>query len=55
MAEAGEPAVCPEGHVDTVKLMNVFASVGVSGAVAPATPQPRPAAGGCCGGGCHTH
>lgn len=56
MAQASDPAPCPEGHHATVKLLNVFANVGGSGASAPVAPAPpRPAAGGCCGGGCHSH
>ncbi|MDT9698474.1 zinc ribbon domain-containing protein [Streptomyces sp. P17] len=46
MAESGEPAVCPAGHDDTVKLLSAVA-VGGS-ASAPA----RQGDGGCCGGGC---
>ncbi|TDQ48761.1 FmdB family zinc ribbon protein [Actinorugispora endophytica] len=46
MAAANEPAECPEGHDDTVKLLS---TVGVGGlAQAPAEPR----GGGCCGGGC---
>ncbi|MEV2220578.1 zinc ribbon domain-containing protein [Nocardia vinacea] len=53
MAEASNPAACPKGHHDTVKLLTTFATVsrGGGGAAAPA-PAPRPAGGGCCGGGC---
>ncbi|GLW24064.1 MULTISPECIES: FmdB family zinc ribbon protein [Microbispora] len=48
MAEAGDPAVCPSGHDDTVKLLSTIAVTGkASGA-----PAARPAGGGCCGGGC---
>ncbi|WP_062984186.1 FmdB family zinc ribbon protein [Nocardia anaemiae] len=50
MAEASNPAACPNGHDDTVKLLTTFATVS-RGAAAPA-PAPRPAGGGCCGGGC---
>ncbi|MGN6088449.1 MAG: FmdB family zinc ribbon protein [Actinomycetales bacterium] len=45
MSAAGDPAVCPAGHHDTVKLLNV-ARAGTSSPAA-ATPS-----GGCCGGGC---
>lgn len=61
MAEASEPAVCPDGHGDTVKLMNVFASVGAVGGdslkMSSGTMPVRPSVtgGGCCGGGCHSH
>jgi putative FmdB family regulatory protein len=44
MADASEPARCPDGHDDTVKLLSAVA-VGGRGS-APAR------AGGCCGGGC---
>ena len=38
MAEADAPATCPEGHVDTTRLLSVFAAP-------PAAPRPRRAAG----------
>ncbi|MEU5693648.1 zinc ribbon domain-containing protein [Actinosynnema sp. NPDC020468] len=45
IAEASDPATCPHGHDDTVKLLSM---VGLAGkASAPAT-----GGGGCCGGGC---
>jgi putative FmdB family regulatory protein len=47
MAQSDEPALCPAGHTDTVKL---FSAVSVGGRA-----QGKPAAsggGGCCGGGC---
>jgi len=54
MARADEPATCPAGHDDTIRLLPTVAVTGRSGGVAP-----RPAAapgggggGGCCGGGC---
>jgi putative FmdB family regulatory protein len=43
MAESADPAQCPEGHADTVKLLSAVAV----GGTAAAPPQ-----GGCCGGGC---
>ncbi len=49
MAQAGDPAVCPQGHEDTVKLLSTVAVTGAAGA------QQAPAGGGgggCCGGGC---
>jgi putative FmdB family regulatory protein len=59
MSEASVPAVCPDGHANTVKLLSAFASMGpkatssVSSAdVAAAMSAPR--AGGC-GGGCACH
>jgi putative FmdB family regulatory protein len=51
MAAAGDPAPCPTGHTDTVKLLSTVALGGRAGpgrAPAPATAS----AGGCCGGGC---
>ncbi|HWL44354.1 MAG TPA: zinc ribbon domain-containing protein [Ilumatobacter sp.] len=49
MTAAGDPAECPQGHTDTVRLLSMFARAGVAAGVA------APAAsggGGCCGGGC---
>ncbi|MEV5647424.1 FmdB family zinc ribbon protein [Nocardia sp. NPDC052254] len=46
MRESGDPAVCPGGHRDTVKLLTTVAVTGA--AAAPVTPS----GGGCCGGGC---
>ncbi|MEV5408521.1 zinc ribbon domain-containing protein [Thermopolyspora sp. NPDC052614] len=45
MSASGDPAVCPEGHDDTVKLLTTVAVTGSAAA-------PRPSGGGCCGGGC---
>ncbi|MFE1322030.1 zinc ribbon domain-containing protein [Kitasatospora phosalacinea] len=50
MARANDPATCPEGHPDTVKLLSTVAVTGV-GASAPA-PTGGGGGGGCCGGGC---
>ncbi|MFI7076808.1 zinc ribbon domain-containing protein [Micromonospora sp. NPDC049903] len=50
MAQAGEPASCPKGHSDTVKLLSTVAFTG-RGAGASSGP-PAPSGGGCCGGGC---
>ncbi len=46
MAAAGDPAPCPAGHTDTVKLLSTVALAGRAGAA------PAPAGGGCCGGAC---
>lgn len=47
MARSSDPATCPGGHDDTVKLLNV------AGAVSALGSGTAPAAGsGCCGGGC---
>ncbi|GAA2732660.1 zinc ribbon domain-containing protein [Streptomyces nogalater] len=48
MAESADPATCPAGHDDTVKLLSTVAVGGVSGASAPQ----GGGGGGCCGGGC---
>ncbi|MEU6816884.1 zinc ribbon domain-containing protein [Streptomyces sp. NPDC046860] len=47
MAESADPAACPEGHDDTVKLLSAVAVGGSS-----AAPAPSGGGGGCCGGGC---
>ena len=48
MAEASEPAPCSQGHVDSVRLLSVFASVGASrgSSAGPAPSAPRTAAAG---------
>jgi putative FmdB family regulatory protein len=46
MSAAGEPATCPDGHGDTVKLLSAVAVTGTASAGAPR------GGGGCCGGGC---
>jgi putative FmdB family regulatory protein len=50
MAAANEPAACPVGHADTVKLLSTVALGGRAGA-GPA-PARVGSSGGCCGGGC---
>ncbi|WP_093908126.1 zinc ribbon domain-containing protein [Streptomyces sp. cf386] len=51
MAESSDPASCPAGHEDTVKLLSTVAVGGT--ASAPAAPRPAGGGGGgCCGGGC---
>lgn len=49
MGESGDPADCPVGHGDTVRLLSVFARTGAASALTSAAP---PSGGGCCGGGC---
>ncbi|MEU7579001.1 zinc ribbon domain-containing protein [Streptomyces sp. NPDC041068] len=49
MAESGDPAVCPAGHGDTVKLLS---AVAVGGSAASAPRGGGGGGGGCCGGGC---
>ena len=48
MSASNEPAQCPAGHADTVKLL---ATVGVGGRSGGRAPMPA-GGGGCCGGGC---
>ena len=47
MAEADAPAACPDGHLDTTRLLSVFART-TAGAPGPTAPM----GGGCCGGAC---
>lgn len=51
MSEANDPATCPSGHTDSIRLLSRFASVGApaSGGAAPA---PAPRMGGGCGASC---
>ncbi|MFJ2511978.1 zinc ribbon domain-containing protein [Streptomyces griseoviridis] len=54
MAASADPADCPAGHDDTVKLLS---TVAVGGSGSASAPAPGPAGGGgggggCCGGGC---
>jgi putative FmdB family regulatory protein len=51
MSEAAQPARCPEGHDDTVKLLSTVAFTGRSGGSAPSKPMAG-GGGGCCGGAC---
>ncbi len=48
MSESGDPATCPAGHADTVKLLPAVAVGGRDGAPASA----GRGGGGCCGGAC---
>jgi putative FmdB family regulatory protein len=50
MSAANEPAACPAGHPDALRLLSVFASVGATSSAA--TPAPSPSNGGGCGSGC---
>ncbi|MFI7548529.1 FmdB family zinc ribbon protein [Verrucosispora sp. WMMD703] len=50
MAQAGEPAPCPQGHADTVKLLSTVAVTGRGGGGSGAASAAG--GGGCCGGGC---
>jgi putative FmdB family regulatory protein len=46
MADVDAPAACPDGHLDTTRLLSVFSATGT------ATPGPAAGGGGCCGGAC---
>ncbi|WP_213453824.1 FmdB family zinc ribbon protein [Rhizomonospora bruguierae] len=49
MRAAAEPATCPSGHTDTVKLLTTVAlATGGRGG----QPASGPVGGGCCGGAC---
>ncbi|MGH3874510.1 MAG: FmdB family zinc ribbon protein [Pseudonocardiaceae bacterium] len=50
MTASGEPAECPSGHDDTVRLLSTVSLSG--GALSGAAPGRSAPAGGCCGGGC---
>ncbi|SDG31206.1 hypothetical protein SAMN05421505_103142 [Sinosporangium album] len=50
MAAADDPATCPSGHDDTVKLLSTVAVTGA--ASAPRAAGGASGGGGCCGGGC---
>jgi putative FmdB family regulatory protein len=54
MTASSDPAQCPSGHDDTVRLLSMVA---LSGAARPGPTSSQPSraaapAGGCCGGGC---
>jgi putative FmdB family regulatory protein len=48
MSESSDPAECPQGHLDTVKLLSTVSVGGRSGSA----PSPSAGGGGCCGGAC---
>ncbi|MFF3532634.1 zinc ribbon domain-containing protein [Streptomyces sp. NPDC002466] len=53
MAQSSDPASCPAGHDDTVKLLSTVAVGGSSAKSAPTAPSAGGGGGGgCCGGGC---
>lgn len=56
MARADDPAPCPAGHDDTVRLLPTVSVTGRAGARPSPAGSSRAAApaggGGCCGGGC---
>jgi putative FmdB family regulatory protein len=49
MIAAGDPADCPHGHSDTVKLLSTVALAGRAGA---GNAGVAGGGGGCCGGSC---
>jgi hypothetical protein len=51
MREAGDPAVCPAGHADTVRVLAVMAAVR-GGTTSDAGLGPQPSGGAAMGGGC---
>ncbi|MDT7578754.1 MAG: hypothetical protein QOK35_14 [Pseudonocardiales bacterium] len=52
MAAASDPARCPTGHGDTVKLLSTVALGGRAGGGRAPVPAAPSGGGGCCGGGC---
>jgi hypothetical protein len=50
MSQASDPATCPQGHDDTVKLLSTVSVGGRAGSPGPA--QGPSGGGGCCGGAC---
>ncbi|RZT88014.1 putative FmdB family regulatory protein [Pseudonocardia sediminis] len=55
MAASGDPADCPAGHSDTVKLLSTISlggRAGGGGGVPRPAMAPAGGGGGCCGGGC---
>ncbi|PCG87688.1 FmdB family transcriptional regulator [Streptomyces sp. WZ.A104] len=50
MAQSSDPASCPLGHDDTVKLLSAVAVGGAAGAAPDSSGGGG--GGGCCGGGC---
>lgn len=53
MIASGDPATCPSGHGDTVRLLGLAGAL-VGGRSEPSSGPSRGSAsgGGCCGGGC---
>jgi putative FmdB family regulatory protein len=52
MSAASDPARCPAGHDDTVKLLTTVAIGGLSSGSQAAPARVGGGGGGCCGGGC---
>ncbi|MBC2874051.1 MULTISPECIES: FmdB family zinc ribbon protein [Streptomyces] len=55
MAQSSAPAMCPQGHLDSVKLLSTVAVTGAASA-GPSSGSSAESGGGggggCCGGGC---
>lgn len=51
MSASSDPASCPDGHADTIKLLSILAVAGRSGG-GSAGGAGAPSGGGCCGGAC---
>lgn len=55
MSASGDPATCPQGHDDTVKLLSTVAVArggSSTGSASAGSAAGSPGGGGCCGGGC---
>ncbi|HEX2301033.1 MAG TPA: zinc ribbon domain-containing protein [Pseudonocardiaceae bacterium] len=52
MSTSRDPASCPAGHQDTVRLLSTVALSGAATGRARSAAAPAAPAGGCCGGGC---
>jgi len=50
MSESSDPAACPQGHTDTVKLLSTISLGGRAGASSGGAGSGG--GGGCCGGAC---
>lgn len=52
MAAADDPAPCPNGHDDTVRLLPTVGVLGRASGTGPSAAAAPAGGGGCCGGGC---
>ncbi|WP_173078280.1 FmdB family zinc ribbon protein [Phytohabitans rumicis] len=52
MTDSGQPASCPQGHADTVKLLSAVSVTGRGSAATGGSGASAAGGGGCCGGGC---
>ncbi|HEY0451783.1 zinc ribbon domain-containing protein [Actinophytocola sp.] len=50
MSASADPAPCPDGHRNTVKLLSTIALTGAAGG--EGARMPAGGGGGCCGGAC---